>query len=82
MKKSILLGLALAGLTFACRTADTADSTEASVTTSPEPCCAAKAECGDKAAECDEAKATACDEAKAGDCEKAKVCPVTGKSID
>jgi hypothetical protein len=78
--KKLLIGLALASLTVACKsTAEVSDSSC--------PTCENKAACEGKA-ECDKAKADCgecpmmkgtCDESKAAECEGA-TCPMTGKT--
>lgn len=66
--KQILLGMALVGLAFGCKTDKQAAISDASTAPSAD-CCATKAACSDaEKAECAEKKA-----------ECAKVCPMTGK---
>lgn len=65
--KKMILGLALIGMTFACKTEKNAAITDPSSANMPKAeCCTNKGECTDKMkAECNK--------------DGAKVCPVTGK---
>ena len=75
--KNMILGLALAAVTFACASEPKAAVSDAN--TAPKAACTTDCEkaCCDAAA-----KAECTGEAKAECADKAKVCPVTGKEIN
>ncbi len=65
--KNLVLGLALVGLAFACKSQDTATVSGADAATVPSPECSATKSCcpGEAAAECSEAKKAECASKKA-----------------
>jgi hypothetical protein len=78
--KNLILGLALCGLAFGCKTDKQAAISDASGAPSTE-CCASKSECSDaEKAEC--ASKSECTDAQKAECASKKVCPMTGKELD
>jgi len=72
--KKYLLGLALAGLAFSCKSTDA--EVNASAEAAEMECCSeAAAECADSSAACSDMKKSECSG-------EAKVCPVTGKTLN
>jgi len=82
--KNLILGLALCGLAFGCKTDKQAAISDASGAPSAD-CCATKGECSDaEKAECakmTDAQKAECASKKAS-CSSKKVCPMTGKELE